>query len=124
MKEIIIKIVSEVYGIDGNLLFVKNKHRDIAHIKQSVFYYLRNEMHYTYQRIADIFELGHSNVVIGTRSFENKISIYSVDRIAYREFKKVFDSYKVMDKELLSEFLQNNDKYLSSDLKEYLKVRL
>ena len=124
MKEIIIKVVSEVYGIDGNELFGTTKHRNITDIKQAVFYFLRTVMDFKFQRIAKIFHLGHSNVIAGTKAFEGKINTYSADRIAYNEFKKVFDGYKVLDKELLSEFLKENDKYLSAELKNYLSVKL
>src|SRR5690606_7025798 len=105
MKEIIIKIVNRLYEIDGNQLFVKNKNRNIANIKQSIFYYMRHELDFTYQKIGDIFNLGHSNVVIGIRSFENKLSVYSNEKIAYEQLKKTFKEYGPMDKELLSDFL-------------------
>jgi len=124
MKQVIANIVTKLYGIDGTQLFVKNKSRNISNIKQSIFYYLRYEFGFTHQKIGDIFNLGHSNVVIGIKSFECKLSVYSNERIAYEELKKTFKRYGLRDKELLSEFLTENEKYLSNDLKEYLRLRL
>lgn len=124
MKEIILKIVNRLYGIDGNELFVKNKDRNISNIKQSIFYYLRHELDFTYQKIGDIFNLGHSNVLIGIKVFEGKMDVYSDDKNAYEQLRKTFKEYGPMDKELLSDFLNENKKFLSSELKDYLTVKL
>ncbi len=124
MKEIIINIVNSLYDIDGNQLFLKNGNRNITNIKQSIFYYLRFELDFTHQKIGKIFNLGHSNVVLGIKSHESRISVYSNEKIAYEQLKKAFNDYGPMDKELLSDFLNENKKYLSIELVEYLNARL
>lgn len=124
MKEVIIKVVTMLYDIDGNEIFDKSRKMTFVTIRQMCFYYLHYELDFHHKSIAEIFDLGRSNVILGIESFTKKMEAQINDRFAYNEFKKVFNEQNPMDKILLENFIKQNDKYLSSELKDYLKVRL
>lgn len=124
MKEIIIKVVAMLYDIDGNEIFDKSRKMSFVTIRQMCFYYLHHELDFHHKFIGELFDLGRSNVIIGIESFKKKMDAQINDRFAYNEFKKVFNEQNPMDKILLDNFIKQNDKYLSAELKEYLKVWL
>lgn len=124
MKEIIIKVVAMLYDIDGSEIFDKSRKMSFVTIRQMCFYYLHYELDFHHKVIGELFDLGRSNVIIGIESFKKKMDAQINDRFAYNEFKKVFNEQNPMDKILLDNFIKQNDKYLSAELKEYLKVRL
>lgn len=49
---------------------------------------------------------------------------YPESALEYYHFKRFISAKEFLDYELLSEFVKKNDKFLSNELKEYLKVRL
>src|SRR5690606_24358825 len=125
MKETIIKVASMLFKIDGNMVFERTRKKPYVSIRQLVCYYLYRHHQWTYERIGNLFELEHSTVLLGIRNFENKMSVYVDERMNYLRFKALFENQKpTFDKELISEFLKDNDKFISEELKQYLSVRL
>jgi|SRR5690606_16574282 len=125
MKETIINVASMLFKIDGNIVFERTRKQPYVGIRHLVCYYLYRHQKWTYERIGDLFELKHSAVLLGIRNFENKMNVYVEDKLNYQRFKALFENQKpVFDKELLTEFLKENDKFISNDLKQYLNARL
>lgn len=114
-----------LFKIDGNMVFERTRKKPYVSIRQLVCYYLYRHQQWTYERIGELFELNHSTVLLGIRNFENKMSVYVEDKMNYQRFKALFENQKpVFDKELISAFLADNDKFISDDLKHYLSVKL
>lgn len=124
MKEMIINTIQKLYGIDGNEIFSKSRKRQLVQIRQMLFYFLRENRKWTFYKIGELFGLNHATIMFGVRNFFERMSIYKDDKLTYLKFEKLIENQGPLDKELLSDFLKDNDKYLSVELKEYLNVRL
>ncbi|WCM42429.1 hypothetical protein MG290_01800 [Flavobacterium sp. CBA20B-1] len=124
MKENIISVVNRLYGIDGNDIFNHTRKKEIVQIRYLIFYFLRENRKWTFRKIGEFFNLDHATVIYGANSFKNGLEIYKKDRINFLKFQNFMENKGPLDKYLLAEFINDNEKYLSNDLKEYLKVRL
>lgn len=125
MKETIINIVNRLYGIDGNLIFQQDRHQDIVLAKQMVMCYLRLELKVRLMDIANFLNVHHSVIVHGIRKYKGYLDVSKVDKEKYSAFKSEMESSELnMDFFVISRVLRENREYMSSELKEYLKVRL
>lgn len=125
MKESIIKVVSNVFKINGFLIFEKNRKREIIEAKQMLIYYLRTVHSIRYYDIACFLNIDHASAISGLRRISDDMFIYEATKEKYNMFLAEMEKENLnMDYFVISRFLRENRKYISNDLKEYLKVRL
>ncbi len=124
MKEVIINAVTALFLIDGNRIFAAGRKHPYVTIRQMVCYYLREEHKWTYEKIGEFFNLNHATVMFGIKNFSGKLAVYKPSKEEYFKLKRYIESRDPLDKELLREFLDKNDMYLSLELKDYLSVKL
>lgn len=124
MKEAIIKASEALFKIDGHKLFEKTREQPYANIRQLIYTYLNTEMEWNHKQIGDFFNRDRSTVTIHLQKFKKTMEIYKEDRLNYGRFTAMISDRGSFDKELLEEFLEVNDRFLSKDLKQYLKDRL
>lgn len=124
MKETIIKASEALFKIDGQKLFERTREQPYANIRQLIYTYLHSEMDWNHKQIGDFFNRDRSTVTVHLQKFKKTMEIYKEERLNYGRFTAMVSDRGSFDKELLEEFLEVNDKFLSDDLKRYLKVRL
>lgn len=124
MKQKITSAVSEVFGFDGNNIFQKTRKQEIVLARQMCFYYLRKELGWTHSKIACLFSLNHATIIHGVTSFEFKLGVYEEEKYLFTRLKAELGFTPVGEKELLSSFINYNQKHLSIKLINYLKSAL
>lgn len=125
MKEIIIKVVTDVYKIDGKEIFELNRHQDIIEAKQMTIYYLRTVHKIRVWDIAHFLNVKHCTIIHSVKSFDNLLFTLKQVREKYSLFLAEMEKENLnMDFFIISRFLRENRNYMSEGLKEYLKVRL
>jgi len=125
MKETIINIVNRLYGIDGNLIFQQDRHQDIILVKQMVMCYLRLEMKIRLMDIANFLNVHHSVIVHGVRKYKGYLDVSKLDREKYVAFVSEMNKQDLnTDCIVINRFLREHGGFISSELKEYLQVRL
>lgn len=125
MKEIIIKVVTDVYKIDGKEIFELNRHQEIIEAKQMIIYYLRTVHKIRVWDIAHFLNIKHCTILHSVKSFDNLLFTLKQVREKYSLFLSKMEKENLnMDFFIISRFLRENRNYMSEELKEYLKVRL
>lgn len=124
MKQAIIKASEALFKIDGEKLFETTRELPYASIRPLIYTYLHSELNWKHQDIGEFFNRNRSTITIHIQKFKKTMEIYKEDRLNYGRFTIMVSDRGSFDKELLSEFIKENDRFLSEDLKNYLKVRL
>lgn len=124
MKEVIINAVKILMKIEEREIFEKTRKRKSVYARQIIFYYLYNNVGWTFHKIGDAFNLNHSTVLFAVKNYAEKLKFYKDEKLTYLKFESLVKNQGSIDKELLTDFLKENNEYLSSELKEYLQVRL
>lgn len=126
MKEIILKIVNRLYGIDGNEILTTSRKQEYINVRYMLFYYLRFKKQWSLTNIGIAFNLDHSTVSNGLKRYQGFLDVSKEDNDTYLEFLKEIKKYEPLqlDNQLVKGFLSKNDRYLSKELKNYLNCKL
>ena len=124
MKHVIINAITQTFGFDGNEIFHKCRKRHLVESRQISIYYLRKYKGWSLYQIGDLFSLGYAATRHAYFEYQYKLDLYKSEYFSLQKFIQNIERKTNYDKLLLKEFISNNDKYLSTELKEYLIKKL
>ena len=78
--------VCRIFGVDREMLYYKSRKREIVDARRVVFYFIRETLYYSYEKIANIYDMKHCNILFHCNRL---IELMESDRILRHRFNEV-----------------------------------